>query len=47
MMTPLNPNVPPAGNFVLLDGKLALPIDEEPNNQADERQERPLSEGFQ
>ena len=47
MMTPLNPNVPPAGNFALLDWKLTLPIDEDQNNKADEIQERPLSEGFE
>ena len=33
MMTPLNPNLPPAVNLALLDGKLTLPIDEEPNNK--------------
>ena len=43
----MNPNVPPSGNFALLDWKLTLPIDEDKNNKADEIEERQLSEGFQ
>ncbi len=46
-MTPLNPNVPPSGNFDLLDWKITLPIDEDNNSRADEIGEIPLSEGFQ
>lgn len=43
----LDPNLPPSGNFDLLDWSLTLPTDLNKDNKADIIYEKPLSDGFQ
>lgn len=42
----LNPDLPPSGNFDLLDWTISIPIDEDGNNRSDHIKENALSDGY-
>ena len=42
----LDPNLPPSGNFELLDWNISVPIDENNDGKADTIKEIPLSQGY-
>lgn len=42
----LNPNLPPSGNFDLLDWTISVPIDEDGNNRSDHIKEQALANGY-
>ncbi|WAJ72154.1 polysaccharide lyase family 7 protein [Catenovulum adriaticum] len=42
----LNPDLPPSGNFDLLDWTISVPIDEDGNNRSDHIKEQALANGY-
>jgi len=42
----LDPNLPPSGNFELIDWNISIPVDNDGNGKADTIKEVPLSQGF-